>query len=142
MRIDPIEVLGSVLAITPVRLLAAWLAAGLGGFTPVVVSKGFTAFEDFGWWMVFFPFNLFFTALNSGWWALAAVPLILVMSFRMIRFLFNENAGSDLLVIFALGYFVAISAADPAWVKGFIVAMATAASAFLAAKLDRRDGSL
>lgn len=137
MRVNPIEVLGNTLAITPLRFLAAWLAASVGSFAPIVVERRWEAFEDIGWWILFFPFHMLVTALLSSWWALIAIPLVFLLVFKMINFLRNENSGSDLLVIFALAFFITIKRVDPAWISGAIIAVILAALGFVAAKMNR-----
>ena len=41
MPVDPADVFGHALALTPVRLALAWVVAGVGGFLPRMAAVGF-----------------------------------------------------------------------------------------------------
>ena len=108
MKYDPVEVFVNAIAITPIRFLFAWLAGSFGSFLPGVLSDGKDAFEILAWQIFLFPFYLVVVAFMSGWWGVVAVPLILVVSYKLCRFMINDNTGSDLMVIFLLTYLIAM----------------------------------
>jgi hypothetical protein len=108
MKFDPVDICANAIAITPIRFLFAWLAGSMGSFLPVVFSDGKDAFEILAWQTFMFPFYLVVVAFMSGWWGVIAVPLILVVAYKLCRFMINDNTGSDLMVIFLLTYLIAI----------------------------------
>ncbi|MCP5537266.1 MAG: hypothetical protein H7A51_13680 [Akkermansiaceae bacterium] len=108
MKWDPSEVFVNSIALTPVRVLAVWVAGSIGAFIPVFIGGGFEALELLAWQVLFFPFYLVIVAFFSGWWGLVAVPLIMVFAYKLIRFMTNDNTGSDLMVILSLSFFITI----------------------------------
>lgn len=108
IKYDPAEVFVSALSITPVRFLCAWLAGSLGMFLPLLLSEGRGALELLMWQILMFPFQLVIVAFMSGWWGVVAVPLILVVAYKLCRFMINDNTGSDLMVVFLMTYLIAV----------------------------------
>jgi hypothetical protein len=137
MRIDPIEVFSSALAITPLRILIAWLAGSVGAFLPAILGSGLDATAFLGWQIGFFPFYLLVVVLNSGWWAVVAMPMIIVLAFKMLMFLRNDNEGSDLIIIFSLSYFISIRMIDANWLYGVLVGILLVLASYLCVRRER-----
>jgi len=138
MRIDPVEVCSNALTITPLRLMAVWLAGALGSFLPLLISGGVDGVGALGLHLPLFPVYLFVIAFASGWWALIAVPLILILSYKMLRFVVNDNAGSDLIFIFTISYWIGIRPAlHSHWIIGAVIGLVLLGFSVRMARLDR-----
>ena len=140
MKIDPVEVCSNALAVTPLRLLAVWLAGAFGSFLPLLIVGGVDSFGSLGLQILLFPAYLFFVAFASGWWALIAVPLILVLSYKMLLFVVNDNTGSDLMVIFTMSYWIGIRVACYThWIWGAGIGVVLLGLSVRSARLDRAN---
>lgn len=138
MKWDPAEVFVNAIAITPIRLLVAWLAGSVGAFLPAVIGRGADAFEFLGWQIAFFPFYLVIMAFMSGWWGVIAVPLILVVAYKLCRFMISDNTGSELMVILTLAFLIAIrSGLDERLVMTAVVGISLLISTVVFVQRDR-----
>ncbi|NWK57730.1 hypothetical protein HW115_19080 [Verrucomicrobiaceae bacterium N1E253] len=138
MKIDPVEVFSNALAIAPIRFLFAWLSASLGGFVPMLLADGSDAFEGLGWYIPMFPFHLVVTAFMSSWWGVIAVPLILVIAYRLCRFMTSDNTGSELMVIFTLAFMISVKpGVDARMVPTIVCSTATLVATYFLVKRDR-----
>jgi hypothetical protein len=120
MRIDPQEIFGHALAVTPLRFGLAWLSGTIGAAAPIGLFGGDLAIDDFGWGLLFLPFYLLIMAITSGWWSFIAGPLLIVLAWRIILFMRNDNSGSDLVGIFTLSYLIGIRGAGSDWPIGLV----------------------
>jgi hypothetical protein len=114
MRIDPTSVFFHTIVSLPLRLVLAWCVGTLGAFTPVWLRGGVDAFAIIGWQLLLFPIYLFFVAIISGWWGLAAVPLLIVLAWRLLLFVRDESDTLDLLWIYLLSMMISIRASGGA----------------------------
>ena len=117
MPIDPADVFGQALALAPVRLALAWVVAGVGGYLPRLLDvrylghESIGASEDLGWAVLMSPLYLFGVAAISGWWCVVALPLILVLAYRVVTLPMRDDLPSGLMIILTLSYWVAIGSA-------------------------------
>ena len=138
MKWDPPEVFINAIALTPVRLIAAWVAGSIGAFIPIFIGGGFEALDLLAWQLLFFPFYLAVVAFFSGWWALIAVPLIMIFSYKLFRFMTNDNTGSDLMVMLSLAFLITIRVGyhSSAVITSFLAAVILGATYWMT-KLNR-----
>lgn len=114
MPVDPVDVFGHGLTLAPVRLALAWVVAGVGGYLPRTVDLGYWCIvaegspEGLGWTLLASPFYLFSVAAVSGWWCLAALPLLLGLAYQVVTLPARDDLPSGLMVILTLAYWIAI----------------------------------
>lgn len=123
MRIDPSAVYLHTLASTPLRIGLAWMIGTLGAYAPIIIRHGFETFEVIQWQFLFFPFYLFICAMMSGWWGLVAVPLLLVLAWRLLVFVRDDGSKFELLWIFLLSFLISIRTSEEAWPFAALLAL-------------------
>jgi hypothetical protein len=114
MPVEPVDVFGHALTLAPVRLALAWVVAGVGGSLPrladifhlPIVDGGFP--EGLGWTVLAAPLYLFTAAAASGWWCLAALPLLLGLAYQVVKLPVRDDLPSGLMIILTLAYWIAI----------------------------------
>lgn len=121
MRLDPLDIVAHTALSLPIRVLIVWVVGTLGAFCPLLFGYGFDAFAGLGWQMMFFPLYLFILAVASGWWAFVAVPLLLPLAWKGIRFIREDNTPHELHWIFILAYGIGIRASHERWMVAALV---------------------
>lgn len=112
MKIDPVQVFANSIGSIPFRILFAWLAISLGSILSLVCDYGMEAFENTGFIILAMPIHLIFVACIGDWWVYISVPLLFVVAWKGVRFIVNDNTGSDLVVLILLAYLVTSDFSD------------------------------
>ena len=115
MRIDPAAVFAHTVASVPLRMLLVWLAVTFGAVMPVYLQSGFQVFAELGWLALALPFWLIAVAFGSGWWALVATPLVMVLALRIHRFLREDHNLLDLGWIALLAFAITLRMSGDHW---------------------------
>lgn len=124
--IDLVDTLYGAMASMPLRVLAIIFACSAGLTLPLLIQCAYLEnshgmLEGIGWAIAIFPVYIGTVAIISGWWAIVAIPLLLVLAVRSLLFLRNDLPPSELLVIATITYFCTITAASPHWVTAIVV---------------------
>ena len=106
MRIDHAAVSAHTLASLPLRVVLVWVAVAFGAVMPVYLQSGFQVLAELGWLALALPFWLLTVAVGSGWCALMAILLLVLLALRMHSFLHEDHnlldLGSISLLAFAI----------------------------------------
>ena len=104
MRLDPPDVAVSAMAITPWRVLAAWLAGSVGAMASLEAVDLFSFLCVVG----LYPFVVLIVSLSGGWWAFLSLPVLFALGYRSVVYVVQDRAKTDLLVIAILSFFACL----------------------------------
>lgn len=121
MRYDPITTLYQCLGLMPLRVLLVWFVGSLGAWTPLLLHRGFSAWQELFMWLVLYPFLLALHAISSGWWSLFAIPLFLILSWRIVVFLREEGSTNDVLWLYLLPFLIGLKQSREEWILAIII---------------------
>lgn len=144
MRINLPDVFLHTTASVPLRFLLAWVAGTLGAVIPSLMGEGMYALDTFAWRLLFFPFHLMVLAVwGGGWtgqWAFVAIPLLLVLGWRLLKYLLDDGHAPQLAWIFWLAFVIALPESGRFWPVAAVLAAIGLAAAIALQRAHPGDG--
>jgi len=128
MKIDPVETLLGALEFTPIKFIIVCLVCTFGAAFPILIQImwGGPIHENYihlgGWMFIFFPFYISIVACVTGWWALIAAPLALILVYRIFMYLKDDVTHFELVNLFTISYYSTLIVVNPHWFTGLVVA--------------------
>ena len=128
MKIDSTETLLNVLDSTVVRFIIVCLVCTFGAAFPIIIQiiHGGPIHENYihlgSWMFIFFPFYISIVACVTGWWAMIAGPLALVLVYRIFMYLKDDVTHVELVNLFTISFYSTLIVVNPHWITGIIVA--------------------
>jgi len=128
MKEDKIESLISIFDHVAIKIIVVCLVCTLGVAFPILIQiiYGGPIHENYihlgGRVFIFFPFYISIVASTTGWWALIAGPISVVLIYRIILYLRDDRTHIEILNLFTLSFYSTLIVVNPHWITGLIVA--------------------
>ena len=100
---DFLDILADSLTSLPLRILAVWIACGVGTNIGFIMTGNFEI-----WFALFFPIILLAGSFSAGWWMFLAIPILVALAVFIWHYLVLDCDAADLIWMLGLSSLIMI----------------------------------